>query len=66
MNNEKHALWLPENSIQAILAIMMTAATITAVFKQVPIEFVALLSSGASAAWGFYFGKRAGESKPQT
>lgn len=65
MSNEYEALWLPKNSIQAILAIMLTIATIAAVFKQVPIEFVALLSSGASATWGFYFGKRAGETKPQ-
>ena len=60
MNNE-HALWLPKNSVKAILAIMLTAATIVAVFKQVPVEFIALLSSGASACWGFYFGKTTSE-----
>jgi len=64
MNNEKHALWLPEKSVRAILAIMLTTATIVAVFKQVPIEFVALLSNGASACWGLYFGERAAE-KPE-
>ena len=56
MNNE-HALWLPPKSIRAILAIELTTATIVAMFMQVPIEFVALLSNGASACWGLYFGE---------
>ena len=56
MNNE-NALWLPPKSIRAILALMLTAATIVAVFQQVPIEFVALISNGASACWGLYFGE---------
>ena len=61
MDNEKHAFWLPPKSIRAILAIELTTATIVAVFMQVPIEFVALISNGASACWGLYFGEALAE-----
>ncbi len=57
MLNNENALWLPPKSIRAVLAIMLTTATIVAVFKQVPIEFVAIISNGASACWGLYFGE---------
>ena len=61
MLNKENALWLPPKSIRAILAIMLTSATIVAVFQQVPIEFVAIISNGASACWGLYFGEALAE-----
>ena len=63
-NDGKHALWLPENSIQAILAIMLTVAAIVAVFKPVAVEALAALFGAAGTAWGFYFGVKAGSQKP--
>ncbi len=57
MLNNENALWLPPKSIRAILALMLTAATIVALFKQVPIEYVAIISNGASMCWGLYFGE---------
>ena len=66
MNNEgKHALWLPENSIRAILALVLTVAAVVSVFKTVPAEGMAALFGAAGAAWGFYYGSRSGESHPQ-
>ena len=55
--NNKYALWLPKNSIKAILALMLTMAAIVAIFKQVPEGALALLFGSAGTAWGFYFGK---------
>lgn len=63
--NGKHALWLPRNSIEALLALILTVAAVVGVFKAVPVEGLALLFAGAGTAWGFYFGERAGESHPQ-
>lgn len=66
MNSEgKHALWLPEGSIRAVLALVLTAAAVVSVFKAVSPEGMAALFGAAGAAWGFYYGSRAGESHPQ-
>ncbi len=62
-NNGKHALWLPENSIRAVLAITLTVATITGVLKQIPMEYITLLSGLTGFALGHYFGERAAEKK---
>jgi len=59
--NNKYALWLPKNSIKAILALMLTMAAIVAIFKQVPEGALALLFGSAGTAWGFYFGKTTSE-----
>jgi len=64
--NNNNALWLPENSVRAILAIMLTAAAIVSVFVKVPEGSMALLFGGAGTCWGLYFGKRAGEKKPES
>jgi len=61
MVDNKYALWLPKNSIKAILAIMLTVAAITAIFKQVPEGALALLFGAAGTAWGFYYGKTTSE-----
>ncbi len=63
--DDKHALWMPENSVRALLAFMLTTATIAAVLKQIPAEYVAMLSGFTGWALGDYFGKRSGESHPQ-
>ena len=63
--NGKEALWLPKNSIEALLALILTVSAVVGVFKGVPTEGLALLFAGAGTAWGYYFGKRAGESKPE-
>ena len=65
MNNEYEALWLPKNSVEALLAIILTVSAVVGVFKSVPMEGLALLFAGAGTAWGYYYGKRAGESKPE-
>jgi len=66
MNNEgKYALWMPNGSIRAVLAITLTIAAVVAVFKPIAAEALAAIFGAAGTAWGLYFGTRAGESHPQ-
>ncbi len=56
--DNKHALWLPENSVKALLAFILLGATVVGVLKQIPIEYVTVLSGMTGWALGSYFGKK--------
>jgi len=59
LDNEGEPLWMPKNSVRAILVLTTLFAGIALIFtqKSVPEWYVALLSG----AFGFYFGVRSQE-----
>ena len=64
-NNNSTPLWMPKNSIRAILALSLTAAFIASIFTKQDPDMVKLLFAGAGIAWALYFGTRSGSEKPE-
>ncbi len=65
MNTEgKYALWMPQGSVRALIAIGLTVATLAAAFEKLDLEVIKMMGTWSTIAWVFYFGVRAGESHP--
>ena len=62
--NSKEPLWLPKGSVRAIIALAVVGAGIGmfAIKGNIPEALVGIIGMIV----GFYFGKKAGEEKPQS
>lgn len=75
MNNKENPLWLPKGTVRAILAFGIWIGIFSLLFCilafdwEVPemiIAFIGMVVGAGTAIVGFYFGKKAGEEKPES
>jgi len=64
MNSKKSPLWLPSGSVRAIIALTVVGAGVGMFIARgdIPQAFTAIIG----LVVGYYFGKKAGEEKPET